>query len=135
MKTYKSKIDLLLLVLVFAPVVFSSVVGIKENDYTVIFIMLAVTAFILHLFTSVRYIIKGDLLHIKCSILINEKIKIADIKSVTKTNNPLSAPALSLDRLEIKYGGKFNYTLVSPKDREDFVNSLLEVNPDIKVTL
>lgn len=46
--------------------------------------------------------------------------------------NPLSAPALSIDRIEILYG-KYGIALVSPKNRVQFVKALLAENPGIEV--
>ncbi|MFQ5610075.1 MAG: PH domain-containing protein [Woeseiaceae bacterium] len=40
------------------------------------------------------------------------------------TRNPLSSPALSLDRLKITYGPKNRKVLVSPADKESFVQAL-----------
>ena len=57
------------------------------------------------------------------------RVPIRQIESVTPTNNPSSAPALSLDRLEIRYGPKT--ILVSPADQEGFVRALRTVNPRI----
>ncbi|OYQ45940.1 hypothetical protein CHU92_01805 [Flavobacterium cyanobacteriorum] len=88
-----------------------------------------------YLFYSIKYIIDGNILHIKTGLFISGKINIQDIKSVTKTYNPLSAPALSINRLEIKYGNNYDYALISPKNREEFVQQLLSVNPAIKVKL
>jgi hypothetical protein len=48
------------------------------------------------------------------------KVEIQKITSVKRTRNPLSSPALSTDRLEIKYG-KWDFVLISPKNKERFV--------------
>ncbi|AZB41946.1 hypothetical protein CEF21_06370 [Bacillus sp. FJAT-42376] len=46
---------------------------------------------------------------------------------------PLSAPALSLDRLEITYGRSFDIAVVSPKEKQEFIDMLLKIQPDIKM--
>ncbi len=50
------------------------------------------------------------------------KVPLKDIRSVTPTNSVLSSPALSMDRLEIKYGNKS--VIVSPKDKDGFTKAL-----------
>ena len=50
------------------------------------------------------------------------KVPLKDIRSVTPTNSVLSSPALSMDRLEIKYGNKS--VIVSPKDKDAFTKAL-----------
>lgn len=50
-------------------------------------------------------------------------IPLAEIESVKPSRSSWSSPALSLDRLEIRYsGGK--RILVSPRDRESFINAV-----------
>ena len=46
-----------------------------------------------------------------------------EIKTVTPTSNPLSSPALSLDRLQINYG-RWGSIMISPKDKEAFIQDL-----------
>lgn len=50
-------------------------------------------------------------------------VPLADIKSITPSNNPLSSPALSLDRLRIDYG-KGRMLLISPRDKEQFLQDV-----------
>lgn len=50
-------------------------------------------------------------------------IPLADITSVTASHNPLSSPALSLDRLKIRYG-KRKFILVSPEDKRGFLRAI-----------
>lgn len=53
------------------------------------------------------------------------RIPLAEIKEVYPTRNPLSSPALSLDRLHIQYGeGRFKFVMISPADREGFLDEL-----------
>ena len=51
------------------------------------------------------------------------RVPLRDIRAVTPTHNPLSSPALSLDRLRIEYGRR-KWIMVSPRDREAFVSEL-----------
>jgi hypothetical protein len=51
------------------------------------------------------------------------RIALADITDITPTSNPLSSPALSLDRLRIDYG-QGHSLMVSPRDKEQFVRAV-----------
>ena len=55
--------------------------------------------------------------------LLRRRLAIADIVAITPTRNPLSAPALSLDRLriDVRRGG---YILISPAERDAFLADL-----------
>ncbi len=50
-------------------------------------------------------------------------IAIPDIVEITPTRNPLSSPALSLDRLKVTYGMR-RCVLVSPEDKDGFVRAI-----------
>lgn len=135
MKVYKSKIDLWLMVVCFAPFLFGIVESILDEEYIALAILLALTVVMGALFGKTEYTIDGSMLYIKAAYIVCQKIKIAEIKSVEKTSNPLSAPALSMKRLEIKYGNNFDYALISPKQRQEFIDNLLAVNPSISLKL
>jgi len=132
MKTYRSKIDLWLFVLIFGLLGGILIESVLVQEWLVLAIILPVIIFIALLMYSLRYIIDGDVLEIRTGILGKTKIPISGIKSVEKTRNPLSAPAMSLKRLEIMYG-KYDFALISPIDRDAFINDLLEINPGIQV--
>ncbi len=51
------------------------------------------------------------------------RIPLADITGVEATRNPLSSPALSMDRLKVSYG-KRKFVLVSPEDKAGFIRAL-----------
>lgn len=90
--------------------------------------------FVLHLFSTTFYTVERDILKIKSGFFYNQSIPIASIKKIESTRNPLSAPALSLDRLEIRYG-TWDSVLVSPRDQRAFARHLKEVNPYIELNL
>ncbi len=77
---------------------------------------------------STYYVIEGGTLLVRCSGL-TWRIPIAQITAIRPTRNPFSSPALSLDRLRIEYGGKV--ILVSPEDRDRFIEALGAMNPAI----
>lgn len=51
------------------------------------------------------------------------RVRLEDIQSVTRTRNPLSSPALSLDRLRIDRGLRKSI-MISPLDRQGFLDEL-----------
>jgi membrane protein YdbS with pleckstrin-like domain len=93
----------------------------------------AVLAFVSWLFASTDYRVAGGLLTIRSGPL-RWRIPVGDIESVTATRNPLSSPALSLDRLQIRYRSAASESdiLVSPKDKEGFIAALRASNPAIR---
>lgn len=88
--------------------------------------------FVIHLFTSISYTIIDDELKIKAVFLVNTKIPISSIHKIKETNNLISSPAASLDRLEIFYG-KYDSIIISPLDKNEFIQDLLKINPNIEV--
>jgi len=64
--------------------------------------------------------------------LVNTKIPISSINTIKETDNIISSPAASLDRLEIFYG-KYDSIIISPMDKNEFIQDLLKINPNIEV--
>jgi len=77
---------------------------------------------------STYYLIDAGTLVIRSSFF-SWRVPIAEIRSITTTRSALTSPALSLDRLRIEYGRKV--ILVSPEDRQRFIDSLRAINPAI----
>ena len=74
------------------------------------------------LLRSTYYEVSGETLRIVCGPF-RQRITIADIATIEPTRSALSSPALSLDRLRIRYG-KNRRVLVSPADKRGFVRAL-----------
>jgi len=57
--------------------------------------------------------------------ICRQRIPLADILEVHPTRNPLSSPALSLDRLHVQFGqGIFKTVMISPAERSRFLDDL-----------
>jgi hypothetical protein len=57
--------------------------------------------------------------------LVRQRIPLADITEVVPTRNPLSSPALSLDRIRITFGtGMFKSGMISPAAKSEFLDEL-----------
>ena len=59
-----------------------------------------------------------------------QSISLKDITNITPTSSTLSAPALSLDRIEIGYEG--GSIVISPKDKDRFYHAIQERVPALK---
>jgi hypothetical protein len=74
--------------------------------------------------SSTKYTIAAPLLLVR-SGPFRWKIPLAEITKVTPTRNPLSSPALSLDRLRIEYG-RGRVCMISPREKDAFLRELRE---------
>jgi len=133
MKVYNSKIGLEIAVplnIVLGSILILILCG--ETNWIAIIIIILIILFIFHMFMTTFYIIKGDALTINCGILYNKSMEIKSIKSIIETNNPISSPALSLDRIQINYG-QCDSVIISPKHKEEFINQITNLNSNIIV--
>lgn len=129
-KTFSSKIDAwLVLVLAVSAILLLVALGVSvyHNPGPVMVIgMTAATLLFLLLLGSIMfrtyYKVDGKTLTIVSGPL-RWKVPIDQISSVERTRNPLSSPALSLDRLRIRYA-KNRSVMISPADRERFIKAL-----------
>jgi uridine kinase len=131
-KVFKSAISWWLMGSVLVLLIGTSVIMLLERAWLGLLINASVIIFFLHLILNTYYQIKENKLIIVCGILFKLDISIDEIKDIQPTNNPLSSPALSLDRLAIRYGSR-QTVMISPKNKEGFIHELLLVNPTILV--
>lgn len=101
--------------------------GILSKYYVMFSVSFGVLSLVFLMFKSIKYKIDGENLQIWWT-----KIDIKSIRKIYSTNNPLSSPALSLDRIAVVYN-KYDEVLISPKERADFIQELLKINPNIEV--
>ena len=127
---YRAKISPELLIPVSVIMLGMAVLMIYENAWLGLLIIVLTSVFAAHLFLTTYYEIENDSLRIKCGFLYDKTIDIGSIRSVSKTRNPLSSPATSIDRLEVKYG-QYDSVLISPKEKKAFVDHLQALNPAI----
>ncbi|WP_163399988.1 PH domain-containing protein [Flavobacterium fluviatile] len=134
MEKFDSKIDLWLVL--FLSIIFGGI-AIKfalEGVWGSLIPIAFTIAFIVHMFTTTFYIIENENLIIKCGFLINISISVATIKKISETNNLMSSPALSLDRLEILYN-KFDTVMISPRDKAKFIEAIQKINHEAEIKL
>ncbi|ACU60724.1 PH domain-containing protein [Chitinophaga pinensis] len=131
MITYKSAVSagiIVPVIIIFSIVLITAVIS---HTWGLLAFILLTSAFAFYTIFSVVYQLEGDELTIRCGILFKRTLSVQSIRSIRPTRNPLSAPAASLDRLEIAFN-KFDTILVSPKDKEAFIGQLRAVNPNIE---
>jgi hypothetical protein len=129
-KRFRSKIDRWLLVLLVAIMGFELVVMMiaamqAENarDATLlVFAGLGAGVLIGWLVLSTHYVVEKNMLRIVAGPF-RWKVRLEDIHKVEATRNPLSSPALSLDRLKIHYGNG-RKIMVSPADKAGFLKAI-----------
>lgn len=140
---YRSKVDAWLVVVLGLPFVGVPLIGISLvikggetlgpglamlGTWLVVAILGGVLSY------PIEYVVDATVLRIRSGVLRTD-IPIASITSVRPTHNPLSAPALSLDRLAIAYakGGQPRLGLVSPKDKTAFLQELSARDPGLRL--
>lgn len=128
---YRSKIGIELIALLVAGMLpgFITTLAGNENDKEIIYIVPVLFVLVLLLMGSTRYKIYGSTLRAYVLCFPYKPIDINSVTEIKETNNPLSAPAASIDRLEVKHAK--GYLLVSPKNKEGFIAALQKINPNI----
>ena len=125
---FRSKIDLwLLIVLIITAVIpLTQAMAALQNGanwipHVLISGLLALS--FLWLLLSTNYAIGRDTLMIQ-SGPFRWRIPKREITQITPSRSVISSPALSLDRLKIEYAGGRNSILVSPKDKNGFIQAV-----------
>lgn len=131
-KVYKSKIGIEIILILLVTFGSVGVAMIMYGDYSPLLINIPIIGFIGYIFWKTEYTITGTNLNVKCSFLINQDVQIPSIRRIKETYNPMSAPAASIDRLELLYN-ESDIILISPKDKRGFIADLLKINPSIAV--
>jgi Bacterial PH domain len=125
---FRSKIDGWLAALLVGAAIIQIVVAIWivrlgiPGCWAIAAILMAVVGLILWMLFQTVYRLGDDMLRIRCGPF-SIQIPLASITAVTATRNPLSSPALSLDRLMITYG-RGQSCMISPHDKAAFLAEL-----------
>lgn len=130
---FDAKKDFWLGLLIWIPTGGGFIASLMSEGWLIKILMLVTVIFLGWIWFGTRYYITEEILIVKCGPF-SEKIAIKDIKSIKKTRNPLSSAALSIDRIEIRFGYS-GMTLISPKDRERFIGLILEKNNNIDIKI
>ncbi len=82
------------------------------------------------IFVATDYEVTADRLIVR-SGPIHTAVPLASVRRLRATHNPLSAPALSFDRIEVLHDS--GRILISPRDKRGFVNAILARAPGVVV--
>lgn len=137
---YPSKKDLwlvIVMVLTILLVLFAGYDALQADGdplvrYAVAVTCLLIAGFCIWLLAGTRYVLNREEIRIFCGP-IRMRVRLADIKEIYPTHNPLSSPALSLDRLRIDTG-KWPNVMISPQDKEGFLRRLRLLDTDLRPT-
>jgi hypothetical protein len=135
---FESKVDMWLVAIIVASlgmpigltvsrIIYS---GFDHEAVILLFAVLPAVLPLVFLFKTTYYVVTDESIIAHC--LFSRTMPLASVKSLRPTRNPLSAPALSLDRIEIvsNSGDRF---LVSPKDKQAFVSAVVRRAPQTSV--
>ncbi|WP_157986389.1 PH domain-containing protein [Chitinophaga alhagiae] len=131
MKTYRSKIDTWLVLFVFSLLLVVEITLVAQRLWVTSIIIMLVIFFIIHLFLNTYYTLTANKLQITCGWLYKKDIPLQSIRKIMRTRNPLSAPALSLDRLLVFFDRQ--QVMISPADKEAFLQDIQTRNPAINI--
>lgn len=129
---FDSKKDLWLGLLIWVLIGGGFIASLISAGWFIKILMLATVIFTGWIWFGTRYYILEGILNVRCGPF-SERILIKDIKSIKKTRNPLSSAALSIDRIEIRYGYS-GMTLISPEDKDRFIELILKENANINIS-
>jgi hypothetical protein len=76
------------------------------------------------------YTLEEKELLIRCGPL-RYRVPLAEIDSVTPSRNPLSSPAGSLDRIQVRWSSGERSLLISPEPRAAFLEELARLCPQL----
>jgi len=135
---YPSKRDLWLVVLLLSTssfFLYISIILFSEPIHPLVKVVVsiffpAIAVLLPWILFGTHYTLTKEHLIIRC-LSRDYPIALGDIYEVFPTHNPLSAPACSLDRLRIKFKGSKFGTLISPKDKTEFMRDLLSRCPQL----
>lgn len=118
----------------FAPILsglgFFLLLSFVQHRWLAAVLVLLIGAFLVYLLVSTRYTLTPQELLIE-SGPIRKRVLLSSIVSITPSRNPISSPALSLDRLEIRYG-TYDSVLISPAYTAGFLATLRQFNPALR---
>ena len=138
---FTSREDTLFFVIIYGMIAYIMYVAFKfldtaqPQDVWVYILMFLVVVFMLSLLHFTKYKLTKENLSYRCGPFFGS-IKVNDIKEIVvgKTLWVGMRPAKARKGLIVKYKKGFGEIYISPKTNESFVEELLKLNPEIKIT-
>ena len=131
--TYKSKVDLWLILVIFGTIAVSVIPTLLFSWYYTAALTAVLILIVAPPIFGTRYKITGNTLTVKCGYFPAGNHDISLIATIKPTRTILSAPASSLDRIEIRFVNHSS-VVISPYDKLKFINHLRSINPDIDIS-
>lgn len=104
-----------------------------QDPWYISLIMLPAIAFMVSIYFRTYYSIHPvNGLTVICGPFYRKTFDIKALKSIKPTSNPLSSPALSLKRLELRFQNRES-VMISPVNQKEFIAELKRINPQIEV--
>lgn len=133
---FRTKVDLWLLAIVVLALgagLASTVAALRrdpQQGWVGLALMGAAIALVIGISVPTEYIVTDRELVVRSGML-RSRIGLDSIERVSRTHNPLSAPAWSLDRVRIDYrtAGRRGFALVSPRRQAEFLSELQQRVP------
>lgn len=126
MKTYRTRISIILLLIIAAIFLAPIFLYIREPKTGGLITIILTFALVLAIIFSCKYVIDGETLKVYYFFGIHKDIPIKSIKDITPSRNPISSPAASLKRIAIHYGDN-DVILISPRNQDEFIEQINKI--------
>jgi hypothetical protein len=135
MHHYKSKIGKGFILFPSLILIAVALLLIVEKAWLGLPIVIAIAIYLADIFRNTHYSIEDGVLTIDAGRFYSLQIPISNIYKIKSSRDPSKAPANSMDRLSIRYtiDGKKKEVLISPENKEGFMQALREINGDFKL--
>ena len=132
-RIFKSKVDWWFHGVVLLLCVSCVILIVRGAEIWAILVMFFCTYMSIHTLLNTWYKLTADgFLIVHCSFFPEKRIAVSEITAVESSFLPVSSYALSLDRIII-WKGNLQWLLISPVNKQEFVNVLRRMNPNIKI--
>lgn len=127
---FPSKKDIWYRLIFWGTVLILVIPAVMQQEILGLFIGLPIAFFIGWIWFTTGYTIEDSMLKIKFGPF-RKWIAIQDISKMNRVKNPISAPALSINRIEIIHGKFYDGVFLSPENEREFIQLILQENPQI----
>lgn len=128
MKRYPSKRDILIGVLIWVPMLGATGMGLVDKPWVALALLPAL-GLCGWMWFGTSYTITEETLETRCGPF-RESVRLKEIRKVAASRSLMSGAALSLDRISITHGRFGGETLISPRERREFLLELSARCPD-----
>ncbi|WP_298154815.1 PH domain-containing protein [Flavobacterium sp.] len=124
-----------LVIMLPVPFIYATLFSEEAIEIVPLIVILLIEVFFLSMLLDTKYIVDGNLLHYR-SGPIRGKIDILKIRKIEENNSFIKTstlkPGLSNKGFTIHYNA-YDDIFISPERKEDFVKTLVAINPQIEV--